>query len=145
MTLLRLSRFGLRPTRPSRSNATGQGGSDLLRRSGSKVGQFYVGVDKYQVYRADWLEAWAQGLDVLRSPMGAEVALPADQRWQAALWRDLLSELSEEERHATRAQVHRDFIKALAGGAEPHSPLPRRVVLFGTSHVPGQTLEALAA
>ena len=119
-------------------------GNDLERRLqlAERVADLY---DQYQVYRADWLEAWARGRDVLRSPAGTERALPADQRWQAALWRDLLSELSEEERHATRAQVHRDFIAALVAGAEPHTPLPRRVVLFGASHVPGQTLEALAA
>ncbi|MEO5772176.1 MAG: exodeoxyribonuclease V subunit gamma, partial [Burkholderiaceae bacterium] len=101
--------------------------------------------DQYQVYRADWLEAWADGRDVLRSASGADLALPSDQRWQAALWRDLLAELSGAERRGTRAQVHRDFLAALASGAEPRAPLPRRVVLFGTSHVPGQTLEALAA
>jgi exodeoxyribonuclease V gamma subunit len=119
-------------------------GNDLERRLqlAERVADLY---DQYQVYRADWLEAWARGRDVLRTPSGADRDLPADQRWQAALWRDLLAELSDAERHATRAQVHRDFVAALAAGAAPHSPLPRRVVLFGTSHVPGQTLEALAA
>ena len=119
-------------------------GDDLERRLqlAERVADLY---DQYQVYRADWLEAWARGRDVLRSAAGAERAMPADQHWQAALWRELLSELSEQERHATRAQVHRDFLAALAMGAEPHSPLPRRVVLFGASHLPGQTLEALAA
>ena len=119
-------------------------GNDLERRLqlAERLADLY---DQYQVYRADWLEAWAQGHDVLRSPSGAALALPPDQRWQAALWRDLLAELSKEERRSTRAQVHRDFLAALASGAEPHTPLPRRVVLFGASHVPGQTLEALAA
>ena len=119
-------------------------GDELGRRLqlAERVADLY---DQYQVYRSDWLEAWARGRDVLRSPGGAERALPDDQRWQAALWRDLLSELSDEERHATRAQVHRGFIAALARGDEPHGALPRRIVLFGASHVPGQTLEALAA
>src|SRR5664279_405665 len=82
-------------------------GNDLGRRLqlAERVADLY---DQYQVYRADWLEAWAQGRDVLRTPAGAELAFAADQRWQPALWRDLLSELSEEERHATRARVHRD-------------------------------------
>lgn len=119
-------------------------GDDLKRRLqlAERLADLY---DQYQVYRADWLEAWSAGRDVVRSASGADLALPPDQRWQAALWRDLLAELSDDERHATRAQVHRDFLAALASGAEPHSPLPRRVVLFGASHVPGQTLEALAA
>ncbi|MEO6363888.1 MAG: exodeoxyribonuclease V subunit gamma, partial [Caldimonas sp.] len=119
-------------------------GNDVERRLqlAERLADLY---DQYQVYRADWLEAWAAGRDVLRSPSGADLALPADQRWQAALWRDVLAELSDVERHATRAQVHRDFLAALASGAEPQSPLPRRVVLFGASHLPGQTLEGLAA
>ena len=119
-------------------------GNDLERRLqlAERLADLY---DQYQVYRADWLEAWAGGRDVLRSASGADRTLPSDQRWQAALWRDLLAELSKEERRSTRAQVHRDFLAALASGAEPHTPLPRRVVLFGASHVPGQTLEALAA
>ena len=119
-------------------------GDELGRRLqlAERVADLY---DQYQVYRSDWLDAWARGRDVLRSPGGDERALPDDQRWQAALWRDLLSELGDEERHATRAQVHRDFIAALARGDEPKVALPRRIVLFGASHVPGQTLEALGA
>ena len=119
-------------------------GGDLERRLqlAERVADLY---DQYQVYRADWLEAWAGGRDLLHSASGAPLPLPADQRWQAALWRDLLAELSDDERRGTRAQVHRAFLAALGEGAEPHAPLPRRVVLFGTSHLPGQTLEALAA
>ena len=121
-----------------------RGDHDLARRLqlAERLADLY---DQYQVYRADWLEAWSRGHDVVRAPSGRDLALPSDQRWQAALWRDLLAELSEAERHATRAQVHRDFIAALAAGDAPKAPLPRRVVLFGASHVPGQTLEALAA
>jgi exodeoxyribonuclease V gamma subunit len=47
--------------------------------------------------------------------------------------------------------LHQRFVSALQDGAasapafEPATPLPRRVVLFGMTHVPMQTLQALAA
>ena len=34
--------------------------------------------DQYQVYRADWLEDWAQGRDVLRTARGGEAPLAAN-------------------------------------------------------------------
>ncbi len=111
--------------------------------------------DQYQVYRSDWLEAWADGHDVL--PAGAAAAnaagdfanlalpMPADQRWQAALWRELLAPLSPQQRAATRPQLQRRFLAALDADAAPVTPVARRVVLFGMTHVPMQTLQALAA
>ncbi len=100
--------------------------------------------DQYQVYRSDWLERWGEGADWL----GAG-AVPDDQRWQPALWRALQSTLTAEERDQSRAGLHRRFLEALrrpapaAGHLFPG--LPRRVVLFGTTHIPHQTLEAIAA
>ncbi|MGE5812998.1 MAG: exodeoxyribonuclease V subunit gamma, partial [Acidobacteriota bacterium] len=47
--------------------------------------------DQYQVYRADWLAAWAAGRDTLPDALGkSSPPLPEDQRWQAALWRRLV-------------------------------------------------------
>ncbi|WP_077038369.1 exodeoxyribonuclease V subunit gamma, partial [Pelomonas sp. KK5] len=45
----------------------------------------------------------------------------------------------------SRPELHQRFLAALAAGSPPRQPLPRRVVLFGMTHVPMQTLEALAA
>ncbi len=102
--------------------------------------------DQYQVYRGDWLQAWGQGQDVLhRLPGQAAEALPADQAWQAALWRELLAVLSPQERAGIRPRLHQRFVAALDAGARPAAPLARRVVLFGMTHVPMQTLQALAA
>ncbi|MGJ7543179.1 exodeoxyribonuclease V subunit gamma [Variovorax sp. LT1R16] len=100
--------------------------------------------DQYQVYRGDWLAAWEAGREVLPGPRG-ETALPPDQCWQAALWRELLDGLSGEERFAARSNLHRRFIAALDAGKVPATPVARRVMLFGMTHVPMQTLEALAA
>ena len=105
--------------------------------------------DQYQVYRSDWLDAWADGHDTLpRQPAQAPAAappLPPDQRWQAALWRALLAPLDAAQRGATRPQLHRRFLAALDAGAAPVGVLPRRVVMFGMTHVPLPTLQALAA
>lgn len=100
--------------------------------------------DQYQVYRADWLADWAEGHDTLRAAGGAR-ELDADQQWQPALWRDILSDVGPQGSHAGRAAVHARFLHALrewpAAGASPD--LPRRIVVFGVSALPRQTLEAL--
>lgn len=109
--------------------------------------------DQYQVYRSDWLEDWSQGRDHLRTGEQARAAsannVPADQVWQPALWRALQEALTPVERNLSRADTHRRFIEALSRPQEPGSvafpDLPRRAVLFGTTHIPHQTLEAIAA
>ncbi len=107
--------------------------------------------DQYQVYRSDWLEAWGAGHDVLPSLHETSLAnpniqaLPADQRWQAALWRELQAPLSPAERGGSRPQLHQRFVAAVQAGQAPLRPMARRVVLFGMTHVPMQTLQALAA
>ncbi|GGY47578.1 exodeoxyribonuclease V subunit gamma [Pseudoduganella albidiflava] len=101
--------------------------------------------DQYQVYRADWLEDWAAGRDQMCCPRGLHYPLPEGQRWQAALWRAIIASVPEEERTLGRAGVHTEFLRAVASGAMPAAALPRRVVLFGVSALPYQTLQALAA
>ncbi len=105
--------------------------------------------DQYQVYRSDWLDAWGLGHDrlpkVAAEAWATSPAVPPDQLWQPALWREMFCPLTTAERASTRPQLHQRFMTALAAGAEPVAPLARRVVLFGMTHVPMQTLEALAA
>lgn len=102
-------------------------------------------IDLYQVYRTDWLQDWSQGLDQLRRANGELLPLAGDQRWQAKLWRAILADLPESERLLGRVNVHRRFVDAASGGTAPAAALPRRVVLFGVSALPRQTLEALSA
>ncbi|MEY4906288.1 MAG: exodeoxyribonuclease subunit gamma [Pseudomonadota bacterium] len=101
--------------------------------------------DQYQLYRADWLDAWARGREVLIRANGVTEPLPDDQRWQARLWRRLVEGLDASGQRAVRSDVHRRFVAAVEAGEAPRQPLPRRVVLFGHSHLPWQTLQALAA
>ncbi|WP_295999398.1 exodeoxyribonuclease V subunit gamma [Rugamonas sp.] len=101
--------------------------------------------DQYQVYRADWLADWAAGRDQLRGARGEAVPLPQDQRWQGQLWRAVIADVPEQYRELGRATVHTEFVAAIEAGAPPAGRLPRRIVLFGVSALPYQSLQALAA
>jgi exodeoxyribonuclease V gamma subunit len=100
--------------------------------------------DQYQVYRADWLTDWAQGIDQLRRPAGDAVPLAPDQCWQAQLWREVHESLPPERRWSGRATIHQQFMHAVEEDRQPAQRLPRRVVLFGMSTLPYQTIEAMA-
>ncbi|MDD2917835.1 exodeoxyribonuclease V subunit gamma [Rhodoferax sp.] len=110
--------------------------------------------DAYQSYRADWLADWATGLtghDVLRSHNGQPGELADAHAWQAQLWRDLRADVGAALADASRASVHARFMAALtaqaaqcqATGQRPEG-LPPRLVVFGISSLPMQTVEALA-
>lgn len=100
--------------------------------------------DQYQVYRADWLADWARGEDRLNGLSGSQ-PLPADQLWQAALWRALQADLGEAALRSSRAGVHPRFLAQLRNLTERPAGLPRRITVLGISALPAQTLEALAA
>ncbi|HEY4801749.1 MAG TPA: exodeoxyribonuclease V subunit gamma, partial [Paraburkholderia sp.] len=74
-------------------------------------------LDQYQVYRSDWLAAWAAHEDVLIDARNARVPLPEEARWQAALWRALLADVSAHAqdgiglRDTGRAAVHEAFMQ----------------------------------
>jgi exodeoxyribonuclease V gamma subunit len=100
--------------------------------------------DQYQVYRADWLTDWAEGVDQLRRPGGDPIPLAPDQCWQAQLWREVHESLPPERRWSGRATIHQQFMAAVEEDRQPAQRLPRRVVLFGMSTLPYQTIEAMA-
>ncbi|NEV61227.1 exodeoxyribonuclease V subunit gamma [Thiorhodococcus minor] len=111
--------------------------------------------DQYQVYRADWLEAWHSGRDVLIRPSGKDEPLPEAQTWQPALWRILTADVAAEAgleadplSFASRAEVHQAFLRALRDAAAAPGAsvaLPRRIIVFGISSLPRQMLEVLEA
>lgn len=103
--------------------------------------------DQYQVYRADWLQSWRSGSNVLPNSKQQQVA--EDQLWQPALWRLLQSQMASvvgELAFSSRADVHSTALQALQQGklARPDL-LPDRIVVFGVSSLPQQTVELLAA
>lgn len=106
-------------------------------------------LDQYQVYRADWLQDWARGIDQLITVHGQAKPLQATEQttlaWQASLWRLLIADLGEQTLLESRAGVHPRFMQAMQQLSARPKDLPRRVVIFGISSLPAQMLEALAA
>ncbi|MGR9088094.1 MAG: exodeoxyribonuclease V subunit gamma [Gammaproteobacteria bacterium] len=100
--------------------------------------------DQYQVYRADWLSAWAEGRDVFINYRGSETALADELVWQPMLWRALLDDVGEGG-DTSRAAVHRRFLDSAAVLERRPVDLPRRVIVFGLSSLPKQSLEVLLA
>lgn len=101
--------------------------------------------DQYQVYRADWLEDWSNGANQLRNAMGEPTALPPQQAWQAALWRQIERDVPEQQRGFSRSALHQRFLAAAQALSMRPAGLPRRVIVFGISSLPKQALEALHA
>lgn len=102
--------------------------------------------DQYQVYRADWLKCWQRNDNLLITPKGETLPLPADQLWQAELWRAIRGSLPDAVRDSDRASIHDRFLDAagqLNQGSLP-ADLPRRLVVFGVSALPQQTVDVLA-
>ncbi len=100
--------------------------------------------DQYQVYRADWLEDWAEGRHQLRNGRGEAKPLTPANCWQAELWRALLLDVGEEGMAQSRAGVHQRFIERINRLDVAPVGLPSRVIVFGISSLPAQALEALA-
>ena len=105
-------------------------------------------LDGYQNYRADWLSHWAKGQDVLDRGQ----PLPAEHQWQAAMWRDLLADVqahlaNDDAGFLARSDVHKAFMQALQQWpqGQPIPGLPPRLLVFGITALPMQTLEALVA
>ena len=101
--------------------------------------------DQYQVFRADWLDAWEQGRDELLLANGRQHEVDAANRWQPLLWRALVESMSEREARSSRAHIHNRFLQACQAvdPAHPPSGLPRRIFVFGVSSMPRQMLETL--
>ncbi len=101
--------------------------------------------DQYQVYRADWLEDWANGFGSIQNAKGEPAEMPEKQIWQAELWRRIQQSIPLHQRGNSRSDLHRQFLKAAKTLPERPAGLPRRVIVFGICSLPQQALEALNA
>lgn len=110
--------------------------------------------DQYQVYRADWLTAWEAGEDVLITAQGQKTPLSVEEAWQPAIWRELSQRIQADSsfssgiwEQASRSEIHQAVLKHCQNFTLNQRPrrLPRRVVVFGISTLPKQTLELLQA
>ena len=101
--------------------------------------------DQYQVYRSDWVSDWAAGHVVLRNADGETPPLPEQHHWQARLWREILNDLGADYNpFASRASVHAQFMATIDSLNQRPTGIPRRIMLFGLSSLPQQSLEVLA-
>ena len=100
--------------------------------------------DQYQIYRGDWLQAWANGRDILLTAANQEQSLAADQYWQPLLWRALLADTGESGR-LNRVAVHQQFLEAAKSLQGRPSGIPRRITVFGISSLPEAYIKALQA
>jgi exodeoxyribonuclease V gamma subunit len=129
--------------------------SPMNRRAYQLAAQLADVLDGYQNYRADWLEDWANHKDALRTQTGTATPLPAAQSWQPELWRDLLDDLAADAEvkaelqhsYSSRAKVHEAFMAKMASIPEGQRPagVPHRIMVFGVTSLPMQTVQALAA
>jgi exodeoxyribonuclease V gamma subunit len=129
--------------------------SPMNRRAYQLAAQLADVLDGYQNYRADWLEDWAQARDQLRTQVGTATPLPTAQSWQPELWRDLLDDLAGDAEvkaelqhsYSSRAKVHEAFMAKMATLPEGQRPagVPHRIMVFGVTSLPMQTVQALAA
>ena len=129
--------------------------SPMNRRAYQLAAQLADVLDGYQNYRADWLEDWANGKDTLRTQTGTATPLPSAQSWQPELWRNLLDDLAADAEikaelqhsYSSRAKVHEAFMAKMATLPKGQRPagVPHRIMVFGVTSLPMQTVQALAA
>ena len=101
--------------------------------------------DQYQVYRSDWISDWSNGRDTVRNAQGTISSLPDQHRWQAALWRSIQADLGDTDTpYASRASVHTLFMQCIDELDSRPFGIPRRIIVFGLSSLPQQSLEVLA-
>lgn len=100
--------------------------------------------ESYQFYRADWLADWEAGRDRVSTGHQGFEALQSEHAWQPRLWRALV-EAGGAASTAHRARLHQAFIAALERPNVSFPGLARRIIVFGISSLPEQTLRALAA
>jgi exodeoxyribonuclease V gamma subunit len=101
--------------------------------------------DQYQNYRADWLQAWAEGRDHLIFANGTQAEIPAEQRWQPQLWRAVLQTLDGKQQQSIRPQLQQRVVDVLNQGGPLAGKVARRVIVFGMSQIPLTTMQAMAA
>lgn len=112
-------------------------GDDQGRRAYQLAVQLADVLDAYQQYRGDWLADWTTG-----GSLGADTA-----PWQPVLWRALQNDVTQTGLALSRSQVHAQFLttmRARATNAPRPTALPERIIVFGISSLPMQSVQALA-
>jgi exodeoxyribonuclease V gamma subunit len=85
-------------------------------------------LDRYLVYRPDWIAAW-----MARHTKD----LGGSEAWQAALWREIAAGLPA----AAQTDPRERFVSAIRGSAAARAALPSRIHLFAVEALPPPHLE----
>jgi len=85
-------------------------------------------LDRYLVYRPNWISAWSEGRDA---------KLGAGEAWQAALWREIAKDLPAGAKTDPRER----FLMALRESEAARAALPVRMHLFAVEALPPPHLE----
>ncbi|MCM1129595.1 MAG: exodeoxyribonuclease V subunit gamma [Alistipes senegalensis] len=89
--------------------------------------------EQYLTYRPDWLKAWFDGKTAVKG-------CPADEAWQAALWKKIEEKTGSDGVHP----AHR-FFAALQENPSAAKTLPQRLSVFCLPAIPPQYLGMLEA
>ena len=120
-----------------------KGADDLMRYELSC--ELAVLIRDYSTYREDWLEAWAEDghIDPVPADAAATTAAHAraDERWQAALYRRIISELKVDARHPGLAFIQK--VRAVSVAAAVEAGLPASVHVFSLPTMPPQHMRLI--
>ena len=98
-------------------------------------------MEQYVIYRPDWLSAWAKGerVDIVPADHKKFDTIESDQRWQAALWRQIAAETGTLEKQPVEL-----FFEAISDNEEKAaSLLDARIHLFCEPSIAPQYIEML--
>jgi exodeoxyribonuclease V gamma subunit len=85
--------------------------------------------DQYLVFRPEMIFEWENG----------KSRLDQDQRWQADLWKKIISKHSEHH----RARIHKKLIEKIIGSQSVNQQFADRISAFGISYLPPFHLQIL--
>lgn len=113
------------------------GADDVMRfELASRIATLF---DQYLTYRPDWLQAWSQGRLAGSEPQGGTAA--ADQRWQAALWRQIMEELQISIEHP--ASRFAEVVAGADAATLTAAGIPEAIHVFALPAIPPLHLEVL--
>jgi exodeoxyribonuclease V gamma subunit len=111
----------------------------MLYELAQRVAQLF---DHYLTYRPEWLARWQEGESIAHTAQAnarAEATWQEDERWQAALWRTLLDEVTRavpEEGHLPPVYRFSEFARSLDLEGAAREGWPQSVSVFALPTMP---------
>ncbi len=95
--------------------------------------------DQYLVYRPEWIKSWESG-DAQDPKLEA---IFEQQPWQAILWRDLVTNITEQGKSIYHRSNLIEALREATSSRKRPDEMPSRIFVFGVSSLPPNTLESL--